>query len=112
VDFSSRARMAGMQSVYFAGAQAFHRGGGSSEAVRSRRLFYNLRSRIQYAWKHFSWIAALAVEAGTLTVEPAIRLLVAIARLSVQDIMSTAGATVRLWWFALSSSFPSERVRS
>ncbi len=74
VDFSRRAAQAGYGTVYLTEAQAFHRGGGVSEQVKAHRLFYSLRSRIQYAFKHFSGPAALAVAASTLLVEPMSRL--------------------------------------
>lgn len=54
VDFSLRALKQGFSSYLLADVAAFHRGGGCSEQVKATRLFYSLRSRIQYANKHFS----------------------------------------------------------
>ena len=63
VDLSLRARQRGHRSMYFSGAGAYHRGGRSSEQVKATRLFYSLRSRLLYAFKHFSrlgaWLAVL-----------------------------------------------------
>ena len=63
VDLSLRARQQGHRSMYFSGAKAYHRGGLSSEQVKATRLFYSLRSRLLYAFKHFSraraWLAVL-----------------------------------------------------
>lgn len=44
VDFAKRAYDLGIKSYYFAGAQAFHKGGGTSEQVIDKRLFYSLSS--------------------------------------------------------------------
>lgn len=70
LDFSLRAKKLGYRSVYLADAQAFHTGGGTSQQVKARRLFYSLRSRLQYASKHFSTGGTLVVAATTLLVEP------------------------------------------
>lgn len=53
VDLSLRALQAGWVSLHVAEARAYHKGGGTSEAVRARRLFYILRSRLKYAAKHY-----------------------------------------------------------
>jgi GT2 family glycosyltransferase len=69
VDLSLRARHAGYRSVYFHDARAYHRGGLSSDQVKAARLYYSLRSRLLYAWKHFSPIQAWFVMAVTFGVE-------------------------------------------
>src|SRR5437773_121156 len=55
VDLSLRARVLGWRTFYLSTAHAYHHG---SEQVKKRmqpaRLFYSLRSRILYAYKHFS----------------------------------------------------------
>jgi GT2 family glycosyltransferase len=70
LDFSLRAHQAGWQSIYLADAQAFHAGGGTSKQIKARRLFYALRSRMLYAFKHFTLPGALLVSSATLFVEP------------------------------------------
>lgn len=70
VDFSLRARKAGWASYYLAEARAYHKGAGTTENVRSARLFYNLRSRIRYGYKHFGWWSGTALLLGTLLLEP------------------------------------------
>jgi GT2 family glycosyltransferase len=74
LDLSLRVRQAGYSSHYLREAEAFHAGGGVSSQVKAHRLFYSLRSRIQYAYKHFSRPAALGVALVTLGVEPLTRL--------------------------------------
>lgn len=97
VDLALRARKAGSVCYYLADAQAFHRGGGTSRNVRAARLFYNLRSRILYAYKHFGWWAATAVLLATLALEPFSRLFLAIAHRSGLEALETLDGFVRLW---------------
>jgi GT2 family glycosyltransferase len=75
IDLSFRARSLGYKSVYLSDAQAFHAGGGTSSQVKDVRLFYSLRSRLLYGFKHFpSWQAWL-LTGITMAVEPLSRLL-------------------------------------
>lgn len=97
LDFSYRARQAGWKSVYLAEAQAFHAGGGTSKHIKARRLFYSLRSRLLYAFKHFSWAGAWVVLLATLLIEPVSRSVLAIARLSWSGLKETWGAYAMLW---------------
>lgn len=73
VDFSIRARAYGYTSCLVFGTRAWHTGGVSSQQVRDLRLFYSLRSRLQYARKHFSPAGRLMVLIFTLLVEPLAR---------------------------------------
>lgn len=75
VDFSLRARKLGFLTYYLAEAKAIHYGGGSSENVKAMRLFYSLRSRIQYVCKHFGWAGMSLVLLNTLTLELGLRAL-------------------------------------
>ncbi len=97
VDFSYRARRAGWASVYLAEAQAFHAGGGTSNQVKARRLFYSLRSRLLYAFKHFSWLSASAVLLVTLLIEPLSRSALALQRRSKSGFKETWAAYGMLW---------------
>lgn len=82
LDFSLRARKVGWHCVYLADVQAFHAGGGTSNQIKARRLFYSLRSRLVYSFKHFSRVGAILVMLTTLVVEPASRLSHALLRRS------------------------------
>ena len=97
LDLSYRARQAGWLSVYLADAQAFHAGGGTSNQVKARRLFYSLRSRLLYAFKHFSWMGAFAVLLATLLVEPLSRSVLALLRRSYAGVKETWAAYGMLW---------------
>jgi GT2 family glycosyltransferase len=97
LDFSYRASQEGWKSVYLADAQAFHAGGGTSKHIKARRLFYSLRSRLLYAFKHFSWAGAGLVLLTTLLLEPVSRSVLAIVRLSWSSLKETWGAYAMLW---------------
>ncbi|MCH8844571.1 MAG: glycosyltransferase family 2 protein [SAR324 cluster bacterium] len=97
VDFSLRAHRAGFDSYFFAGAKMYHRVGGVSAQVKDRRLYYELRSRIGYVFKHFSLPSAFLIACGTLCVEPAIRIGHATLRLAGNEILHTLRAYRLLW---------------
>lgn len=101
LDFSYRAHQAGWRSMYLADTRAFHVGGGTSNQVKARRLFYSLRSRLVYSFKHFSGGAAIAVLLATLLVEPFSRSVVALLRRSwsgLRETMTAYGMLLR--WLA------------
>lgn len=75
VDLALRARQVGWRSMYFADAQVFHKGGGTSDQVKARRLFYSLRSRLRYGRKHFSLPQRVALVLVTTVLEPLSRVL-------------------------------------
>lgn len=89
VDLALRAKQAGYRSYYLANVSAFHAGGGLSGQVKARRLFYSLRSRIYYAQKHYNPIALAILVFGTFTVEPLVRLLLAVLKFSPTQISET-----------------------
>jgi GT2 family glycosyltransferase len=89
LDLSMRARRAGWRSVYLVEAQAFHAGGGTSRQIKAMRLFYALRSRLLYGFKHFSAAKAWCLLFITLAVEPWSRLAFALSRCSWIDIENT-----------------------
>lgn len=80
VDLSLRAKQAGYRSVYYAGATAYHTGGLSSDQVKAARLFYSLRGRLLYAWKHYSAPQRWFVAAVTFGVEGPARMLAALVK--------------------------------
>ena len=92
LDFSLRSRQAGWQTVYLAEAQAFHAGGGVSRQVKATRLFYSLRSRLLYGFRHFSKLSAWLLLLITIAVEPCTRLAFALARRSSGEASNTLSA--------------------
>ena len=97
LDFSLRARQAGWRAFYLTAARALHRGGGTSEQIKSTRLFYSLRSRLHYVRKHFTRSAALAVVFLTLVIEPVVRLAACVIGFSSIGARDTLGAYRLLW---------------
>ncbi|MEN6437694.1 MAG: glycosyltransferase family 2 protein, partial [Syntrophobacter sp.] len=97
VDFSYRAYKMGYRSIFLAGAQAFHAGGGTSQQVKAERLFYSLRSRLLYGFKHFSCVRALLLLAVTMLIEPVSRLVFSFLRGGIDDVRNTLTAYTMLW---------------
>ena len=97
VDFSLRAHEAGWKSRYLAEVRAFHRGEGTTDQIRGRRLFLSLRSRLLYCFKHFGTSAATAVLVGTLFVEPVTRSLLALRRRGWLGVRETVTGSLALW---------------
>lgn len=97
VDLSKNVRDAGWNSWYLTEAQAFHVGGGTSQQVKAHRLFYSLRSRIMYAFKHFSRLQALLLLLVTSLLEPFTRSIWCIIRRDFPSIKHTWTAYCLLW---------------
>jgi hypothetical protein len=97
VDFSFRSKQIGWSSVYLASAQAFHVGGGASYQVKSNRLFYSIRSRIQYVCKHFTPFKIVVTLFATLSIEPISRILFSIKNKSLISIKETFNAYIMLF---------------
>jgi N-acetylglucosaminyl-diphospho-decaprenol L-rhamnosyltransferase len=97
LDLSVRVRQHGWRIYYLADAHAEHTGGGTSDAIKARRIAYSLHSRIQYGFKHFGPAAGLLLALGTLVVEPGPRLGRALARRSVSEVRDTCLGFAHLW---------------
>jgi hypothetical protein len=95
LDFSYRANLAGIRSVYLADVQAFHEGEGTTRNVKAFRLFLNLRSRMLYAQKHFSPVGAATTILGTVGIEPLTR--AAHALLAGSGLRETAAGYAKIW---------------
>jgi len=96
VDFALRASQRGQHSVFVAESRAFHLGGGSSGQVKALRLFYSLRSRLQYAEKHLGTAETLALKLVTWTVEPLARSLHLLLRGRARETWAVAQGYVHL----------------
>lgn len=97
VDFSLRVKELGYYSFYLTSASAYHRGGGSSDKCKDKRLFYNLKSRILYCFKHFGYIEARLVTFFTLAIEFFARIGFASLVGDFNNIMITKNAYKLLW---------------
>lgn len=92
LDLSLRAHQNGWRSVFLAEAQAFHAGGGTSEQVKAHRLFYSIRSRLFYGFKHFKLWQAWILLLVSLGLEPISRLAFALRRGTRGDVGNTLKA--------------------
>jgi GT2 family glycosyltransferase len=97
IDFSQRVHAKGFHSVYLSGAQVYHRGGGTSEQVKSTRLFYSLKSCLYYAKKHFGENGFYLVAVAVLAVEPLTRLAWATFRFSSNQMVQTIKGYIMLY---------------
>ena len=97
VDFSYRAKKAGWSSYYLSSAKAFHEGGGTSSQVKAHRLFYILRSRILYGFKHFSPFSAWVLLLITIFLEPISRSALALFRGGRADLKNTLNGFLMLY---------------
>ena len=97
LDLSLRARRKGWRSMFLPDASVFHEGGASSDLIPDTRLFYVLRSRILYAYKHFAWWQALGVTATTLSVEMLGRIAYSAIKFSPTGAALTIKAYIKTW---------------
>jgi GT2 family glycosyltransferase len=104
LDLSARAKAAGWETWFLRDPRAFHKGGGTSERAKPVRLFYSLRSRLQYVSKHFGGASSAAVWVATLTAEPVIRLAFACARGRLSQVAEVFGGYRRLLGWVVSPS--------
>lgn len=101
LDFSYRASQLGYNSMYLVEAQAYHKCGGTSGQVKAERLFYSLRSRIFYGYKHFSRINALMLSFITVVIEPISRCALSLIRARFDDFRHTLRGYIMLWKYLL-----------
>lgn len=97
VDVSLRAKQAGWETAYLTGAQAFHQGGGTSRQIKATRLFYSLRSRLLYGFKHFTSWQAWVLMIVTMVIEPVSRLFFCGARGQWGGMLDTLRGYRMLW---------------
>ena len=105
VDFSYRAKQLGWLSVFFVGAQAFHVGGGVSQQVKAKRLFYSLRSRIQFIFKHFNAFKIGITLLATLFIEPITRVFLSASKGAFVSVKETLSAYGMLYQWLLTYKF-------
>lgn len=97
VDLSRVVKDAGFTSWYLTDARVFHAGGGTSRQVKVHRLFYSLRSRLLYAFKHFPRWQAWILVAITNTLEPFTRSVWCLLKGDFAGVRHTWAAYRMLW---------------
>lgn len=102
LDFALRAKKIGYNTYYLNDACVYHKGGGTSEQVKSTRLYYNLRSKILYANKHFGKLSFIFVAFGVFLFEPCSRLLYVLLKAefnSVREIVEAYRMLIKYFFF-------------
>ncbi len=89
LDLSRRVKALGWRVEFLSSVQAYHKGGGTSDQVKARRLFYSQRSKIIYSYKYFGFFGATLVLLSTLLLEPLSRTAISILRGSLSSIKET-----------------------
>lgn len=92
LDFSYRARQVNIQSYYYVGTNAIHAGGGCSDQVKAKRLFYSINSRLVYARKHFTLIKHKMAWGISLLIEPISRIGFSLVRFNLVNFKETVSA--------------------
>ncbi len=85
LDFSKRLADAGGKTFFNTDITALHVGEGTTQNVKAFRLFLSLRSRLQYAHKHFKVGGYALVWIATWMVEPVSRIVMHMAKRKWKD---------------------------
>ena len=92
VDFSYRASVNGWKTLYLAEIAVAHQGGGTTENISDKRLFYLLQSRVLYIKKHYGYLQSVFVLLGTLIFEFLARCIRAVIHCSKSELYATIKA--------------------
>lgn len=93
VDLAYRARQRGFASYHLVEAVVYHKERVSSDRARGDRLAYVLRSRTEYARKHWATWQSAVLTASIVAVELPARAIVALARRQGSDAKDVGRAT-------------------
>jgi N-acetylglucosaminyl-diphospho-decaprenol L-rhamnosyltransferase len=97
LDLSRRLTFAGEKIRYLSDVQSYHRGGGTSDAIRAKRLFFSMNGRLLYSKKHLPpWQYAI-VKFAMRFIEPQIRIAGAQLTLREQYLREEVRAGIRLY---------------
>ena len=97
LDFSVRASKIGWKTHFVSSLQSMHVAGGTSRQIKATRLFYSLRSRIIYSYKHFSFFGATAILLSVLLIEPLSRVAFSVKELSIKSLKNLLQTYVLLF---------------
>lgn len=110
LDLSKKISENGGLVYFFASAVSDHVGGGSSRKIKATRLYYAIRSRLQYMFKNFGFFAFILLSVLSLLIEPLIRVLYGLLSLSYSAIKETVLAYAKLYSWILRDAILS-RIR-
>lgn len=97
LDLALRARKKGYFSYYLSDAQFYHKGGGVTENVKAKRMFFNLQSKILFAQKHFNYFSYLLVAFVVLFFEPITRITFEIFKFNFKSMAEILRGYKMLW---------------
>jgi GT2 family glycosyltransferase len=86
VDFSLRARQLGYMTFFLAETRAYHKGGGTSEKVKAKRLYYFMRSQLIYGRKYYRKPALAMLILCMIILEPISRIVLGLVHRSNKEI--------------------------
>jgi len=112
LDFSLRAYRLGFKTHFISTIKSMHIAGGTSRQIKAKRLFYSLRSRIIYSYKHFNFLSATLILLSVIFIEPISRTIFSIKNLSLISIKNLSKSYVLLfgWLFEwITSKFKSNQ---
>jgi GT2 family glycosyltransferase len=112
LDFSLRAHRLGFKTHFISTIKSVHIAGGTSRQIKAKRLFYSLRSRIIYSYKHFNFLSATLILLSVIFIEPISRTIFSIKNLSLISIknLSKSYALLFRWLFEwITSKFKSNQ---
>jgi len=75
----------------------FHKGGGATEKVKAKRMFFNVQSKILFAKKHFNYISFITISLVVLFGEPLVRIFGAVLTRSFNSIGEISRAYKELY---------------
>jgi len=101
LDLSRRVRDLKYEVYYDANIKCFHKGGGTSDQVKAKRLYYSLQSRLIYANKYYSKKDFIFTSMLTIIIEPFSRLFNNIIRLNYSGFGETLKAYKMLYTYLL-----------
>ena len=105
VDLSYRAKIKGFDSYFISNISAFHQGGGSTDQIKAKRVFYSLRSRLQFFNKHFGYSTNLLMWFEVFLLEFFSRIIFSLLKLSVQQLFQTLKIFVYIYSWAFTKMF-------
>jgi GT2 family glycosyltransferase len=101
LDFSLRASKLGWKTHFISSIQSMHIAGGTSRQIKAKRLFYSLRSRIIYSYKHFSFFGATSILLSVILIEPLSRIAFSAKELSIKSFKNLLRTYILLFeWLA------------
>lgn len=97
LDLALRASKKAYFSYYLADAYIYHKGGGVTENVKAKRMFFNLQSKILFAQKHFNYRSFIIISLVVLMLEPISRIFGAVLTGSFHTIGEISKAYKKLY---------------